>query len=177
MERNTSSSGTVCVVGAGIVGLATALYLQRAGRDVVLVDRLEPGEGASFGNAGVLASSSIIPVTVPGLMFKVPQYLADPLGPVYLRWSYMLGMVPWLLKYMRHANEDSVRYIAKHMAPLVADSLDEHQRLAEGTEAAARIENVPYRFVFTDRATFEADTLGWGLRKEHDIPWEVAEGD
>lgn len=177
MEREVSNSGTVAIVGAGIVGISAALYLQRGGRDVVLIDRLEPGEGASFGNAGVLASSSIIPVTVPGLMSKVPKYLADPLGPVYLRWSYMLGMVPWLLKYLRHANEDSVRYIAKHMAPLTADSFDEHHRLAEGTAAATRIETVPYRFVFTDRATFEADTLGWGLREQYDIPWKVTEGD
>ncbi|MBT4042848.1 MAG: FAD-dependent oxidoreductase [Rhodospirillaceae bacterium] len=139
MPAEQTTSGTVAVIGAGVIGIATALNLLRQGRDVVLVDRLEPGEGASFGNAGVLASSSIIPVTVPGLMFKVPKMLADPLGPVYLRWSYLPRMMPWLFKYLRHCTEDSVRHIARHMAPMTADSLDEHQRLAQGTAAAERI--------------------------------------
>ena len=177
MTSAESTSGTVAVIGAGIVGVSTALRLLRHGRDVVLVDRLEPGEGASFGNAGVLASSSIIPVTVPGLMTKVPSMLLDPLGPLYLRWSYLPRMAPWLLKYLGNATERGVRHVAANMAPLVADSLFEHLRLAEGTAAKARIKTVPYAFVFPDRAAFEADTLGWGLRKEHDIPWEVLEGD
>ncbi|MEK9726036.1 MAG: FAD-dependent oxidoreductase, partial [Rhodospirillaceae bacterium] len=105
----SAGSETVCVVGAGIVGVATALTLRRQGRDVVLVDRQPPGEGTSFGNAGVLASSSIIPVTVPGLLKKVPKMLSDPLGPLYLRWSYLPRMAPWLFDYLRHCSEDRVR--------------------------------------------------------------------
>jgi len=177
MSTDHGNKDTVCVVGAGIVGVATALNLLRHGRDVVLVDREAPGEGASFGNAGVLASSSIIPVTVPGMFTKVPKMLLDPLGPLYLRWLYLPRMAPWLIKYLAHATEGKVRHIAKHLAPLTADSLDEHLRLAEGTDALARIQRIPYAFVFPNRAAFEADTLGWGLRQEHDIPWRVIEGD
>ncbi len=177
MPADQTTHGTVAVIGAGVIGIATALNLLREGRDVVLIDREAPGEGASFGNAGVLASSSIIPVTVPGLMFKVPKMLADPLGAVYLRWSYLPRMAPWLLKYLRHCTESSVRHIARHMAPLVADSLDEHQRLAQGTSAAARITTMPYSFVYSDRSVFEGDPLAWGLREEHGIPWDITEGD
>jgi len=176
MAAEPTGRNTVVVVGAGIVGIATALCLQRHGRDVVLIDRLEPGEGASFGNAGVLASSSIIPVTVPGLLAKVPKLLVDPLGPLYLRWSYLPRMLPWLFDYLRHCSEKRVRHIARHMAPLVADSLDEHQRLAEQTPAASRIVTKPYSFVFPDRAAFEADRLAWALRAGHDISWDIVEG-
>ena len=176
MNAEDESQDTVCVVGAGIVGVATALNLRRLGRDVTLVDREEPGEGASFGNAGVLATSSIIPVTVPGLIKKVPAMLSDPLGPVYLKWGYIPKLLPWLFKYLKHCSADRVRYIADNMAPMVANSLDEHARLAEGTDAARRIQRIPYGFVFKNRATFEADTLGWGLRKKHGIPWTVIEG-
>ena len=165
------------VVGAGIVGVATALNLAQAGKTVTLLDRQPPGEGASFGNAGVLASSSIIPVTVPGLLAKVPKMLADPLGPVYLRWSYLPRMVPWLLRYLRHGREDRVRYIAEHMAALTADSLDEHQRLAKGTAAADRIKVMPYRFVYRARADFEADAMAWDLRRDHGMTWDIAEGE
>ena len=61
------------MIGAGIVGVSAAVWLQREGHDVVLVDRGEPGEGTSYGNGGVLASCGIVPVTVPGLLGKAPR--------------------------------------------------------------------------------------------------------
>ena len=60
------------VVGAGIVGVCTALELQRRDWRVTIIDRLEPGKGCSFGNAGILAAQAVVPVAVPGLLKKVP---------------------------------------------------------------------------------------------------------
>ncbi len=56
------------VVGAGIVGVSTALWLQRDGHDVTVIDRSGAGEATSYGNAGVLASCSVVPITGPGLI-------------------------------------------------------------------------------------------------------------
>jgi len=171
-----TGSETIAVVGAGIAGVATAINLQRRGKDVVLIDRGTPGDGASTGNAGILSSASIMPVSVPGLVKKIPGMLADPLGPVYMKWLDLPRLAPWLMTYMKNGNVAHVRHVAASMAPLIADSLDEHLGLAEGTGAAARIREMPYGFVFANRAAFESDTLGWGLRKEHGISWEVLEG-
>ena len=79
----------VVIVGAGIVGVATALNLLRAGRSVTLIDRQAPGKGASFGSGGILSSSSIVPLTMPGLIRKAPGMLIKPNGPLYLRWSWV----------------------------------------------------------------------------------------
>ena len=57
----------VIVVGAGIVGVSTAIWLQRGGADVTLIDRDGPGAGASQGNAGLLAASAVLPNSEPGL--------------------------------------------------------------------------------------------------------------
>ena len=57
----------VAIVGAGMVGVSTAIWLQRSGHEVVLIDRLGVGEGASLGNAGLLTPSSVLPVTMSGL--------------------------------------------------------------------------------------------------------------
>ena len=70
----------VAVIGAGIVGVATALYLQRDGHRVTLIDRLGPGEGTSKGNAAVIAVESCVPVATPGIVKRVPGMLLDPLG-------------------------------------------------------------------------------------------------
>ncbi len=71
------------VIGAGIVGVSTALWMKREGHEVTLIDKSLPGLGTSFGNAGVLASCSVAPVTAPGLILKGPKFLLDPTFPSY----------------------------------------------------------------------------------------------
>ncbi|HQX58542.1 MAG: FAD-dependent oxidoreductase [Rhodoferax sp.] len=74
------------VVGAGIVGICAGPELQRNGWTVTLVDRLEPGTGCSFGNAGILASMAAVPVGLPGFERQLPRMLLDPDSPLVLRW-------------------------------------------------------------------------------------------
>ena len=180
MENETNSGGgaeSVLVVGAGIVGVSTALRLQRRGVAVTIVDSRLPGDGTSYGNAGVLATGSILPVTMPGLLKKVPGMLTDPLGPLYLRWSYLPKMAGWLRQYLSHCTPEKVRHIATHLAPITANSLEEHELVSKGTDAARRIQRMGYAFVFKDKSDYEKDTLSWSLRRENDIPWKVFEGD
>ena len=82
-ETNTH----VVVIGAGIVGAATAIELLRDGHRVSIVEPGDPGgaQAASYGNAGGLSVSSVLPMTWPGLWREVPGYLADPLGPLAIR--------------------------------------------------------------------------------------------
>ena len=165
----------VVVIGAGIVGVSTALLLRRAGVAVTLIDRAGPGEGASFGNAGVLASCAVVPVTVPGLMGKAPRMLLDPAQPLFLRWRYLPRMLPWLGRYMSHATAAETRRIAQALAPLTGDSLAEHQALAEGTGAEKWITPCDYVYAYRDRAQFEGDAFGWGLRSDAGFQWTEME--
>src|SRR3970040_706084 len=89
----------ITVIGAGIVGIATASSLGRDGHAVTVVDPLPPGEYCSFGNAGILSPGSCVPIAMPGVLFQVPGYLLDPLGPLALRWSYLPRALPWLLRF------------------------------------------------------------------------------
>ena len=163
----------VTVVGAGIVGISCALHLQRRGCTVTVVDRLAPGEGASFGNAGVLASGSVVPVPTPGLIGKVPSMLMDPLGPLYLRWSYIPRLIPWLVPYMRNSGADTVARIAGHIAPLLFDSVEQHQALAGGTKAEKWLRGSDYLYLFTEREKFEGDGFNWNLRRRNGAVWET----
>ena len=128
---------TVAVIGAGIVGVATAIWLARDGNDVTLVDRIAPGEATSHGNGGVLASCAVVPVTVPGLPAKAPRMLLDRQSPLFLRWSYLPRLLPWLAKYLSHCTEAETRRIAAALLPVIGDSLEQHQALARGTGADA----------------------------------------
>lgn len=171
----TSPHPTV-VIGAGIVGVSAAIWLRRAGREVTLIDRGAPGMGTSYGNAGILANCSMVPVTTPGLILKGPKYALDPNFPLFMRWSYLPKMLPWLVKYLSHANDSDTRRIAKGLAPIVGDGVEQHEALSRGTRAAEWIVNGDYTFAYANRAAFEADSYVWELRRDAGFVPQMIEG-
>ncbi|MEW2916382.1 FAD-binding oxidoreductase [Ruegeria sp. ANG10] len=172
-----SERKTIAIIGAGIVGVSTAVWLQRDGHDVILIDKAGPGEGTSHGNGGVLASCSIIPVTVPGLLQKAPRMLFDPSQPLFMKWGYVPKLLPWLMRYLKHANAGDVERIAAALTPIVGDSLNDHQALAHGTGAEKWIVPSDYLFLYENRKHFEGDALGWDIRRKHGFAWDELEGE
>ncbi|MFK5979992.1 MAG: FAD-binding oxidoreductase [Rhizobiaceae bacterium] len=172
----TSKQKTIAIIGAGIVGVSTAVWLVRNGHDVILIDKSGPGEGTSFGNGGVLASCSIVPVTTPGLLHTAPGMLFNPNKPLFLKWGYLPKLTPWLLKYLGHANAADASRIAAALAPLVGDSLADHQALSSGTGAEKWIYPSDYLYIYNNRSHFESDSFGWGLRRDHGFIWDELEG-
>lgn len=166
----------VVVIGAGIVGVSTAIWLRRFGAEVTLVDRGAPGQGTSFGNGGVLAACAVLPVTGPGLLRQAPRMLLDPGKPLFLRWSYLPKLLPWLLKYLSHANDKDTRRLAEALAPIVADSVEQHMALTEGLGARRYVTPSDYVYAFRDRKTFDADAYGWALRREAGFDPQLLEG-
>ena len=178
MPEKTSKAGkTVAVIGAGIVGVSTAIWLQRDGHDVILIDKAGPGEGTSHGNGGVLASCSIVPVTVPGLLAKAPRMLFDPNQPLFLKWSYLPKLAPWLIRYLGNANAEAVQRRATALNQIIGDSLADHQALSAGTGAEKWVVPSDYLFLYNDRAHYESDAFGWSVRKAHGFEWDLLEGE
>ncbi|HTC11640.1 MAG TPA: FAD-dependent oxidoreductase [Acetobacteraceae bacterium] len=112
------------VIGAGVAGLSTALYLQRAGVQVAVIDPLPPAGGASFGNAGLLSPDTAVPIALPGMLRKVPGWLTDPLGPLSVRPSYFPRALPWLLRWIEAGRLSRVMAISDAMRALHRESLD-----------------------------------------------------
>lgn len=162
------------MIGAGIVGVACATWLRRDGHEVTLIDRNEPGgpEQTSYGNAGILAASGIVPVSVPGLAAKVPKMLLDPLGPLHLRWRYLPRALPWLVPFLRGGTRAQVEKTAAALADLLSDSVDQHKALARGTAAEQFIREGAYVHLYRSRAAYEADSLAVGLKLAHGMRLE-----
>jgi D-amino-acid dehydrogenase len=166
------------VVGAGIVGAATALNLQRRGFDVTIVDAQPPGEGASSGNAGITARCAIVPVPVPGILRKFPGLLLDPLGPLSVDFLHVARNAKWFIDYLRHGSVSEVERIAAELFKLTDGSIDEHMALARDTGGAPWVTERDYLYIYPRRSDFEAETFSWNIRRKHGIEYnEVGEAE
>mgnify|MGYP005842804739 CR=1 FL=1 len=164
----------VVVIGAGIVGACTAVEALRRGFAVTIVDPAEPGgeHSASYGNGCWLSPMSVIPPAVPGLWKKVPKFLADPLGPLAIRWSYLPRVAPWLLRYLRAGwTWERVEATARALRPLVADAPALHRALAEEAGVGHLIEHRGLIYIYPSRADFEAEQMAWEIRRRVGVRW------
>ena len=166
----------VVVIGAGIVGVSTAIWLRRAGAQVTIIDRASPGTGTSHGNAGVLAASGVAPVTGPGLLRKAPFMLLDRDVPLYLRLSYLPSLLPWLVKYMGYANDADTRRISAALAPIVSDSVEQHKSLTADLGLSDWVTDSDYVFAYRQRADFDAEAYTWALRAQAGFSPQLIEG-
>ncbi|MBM3570394.1 MAG: FAD-binding oxidoreductase [Alphaproteobacteria bacterium] len=157
----------VTVIGAGAVGVCSALWLQRAGATVTLIDRLGPGEGCSFGNAGSLSATAILPVAMPGVLKRVPSYLRDPLGPLTIRWAYLPRLLPWLLRFIEAGRRDRVERIAAALRSLLAPIFESYGPLAEAAGCAQLIRRDGCLYLFESQTALAAARWGMELRRRN----------
>jgi D-amino-acid dehydrogenase len=164
----------VAIIGAGAIGSVSAIELLRDGHRVTLIEPAAPGgeQAASYGNAGWLSSHSVIPPAEPGVWKKVPKFLMNPLGPLAIRWRYLPKALPWLVRYILSGwTEARVETTARALRPLLVDAPALHKRLAEEAGVGDLIERQGLMHIYPSRAAFDADSLGWNIRKRVGITW------
>lgn len=177
MSTTASGGGQrhVVVIGAGAVGCASAIEALRRGLQVTLLEPGEPGgeQASSFGNAGWFSSHSVVPPALPGAWRKVPGWLADPLGPLAVRWGYLPRALPWLLRYLASGwTEARVQRIAEALRTLLADAPARHRELAREAGVPELVEQHGLLHVYRSRAEFESDALAWRVRARCGVQWE-----
>jgi D-amino-acid dehydrogenase len=164
----------VVVIGAGIIGAATAMAALREGFRVTILEPGEPGgeQSASYGNGCWLSPMSVIPPASPGLWKKVPGFLADPLGPLAIRWSYLPQVLPWLARYLWAGwTEAKVEAAARALRPLLVDAPALHRQLAAEAGVAHLIEHRGLAYIYENRAQFESEAMAWRVRRKVGIEW------
>jgi D-amino-acid dehydrogenase len=162
----------ITIVGAGIVGVATACYLRRDGHDVTIVDMRPPGEYCSFGNAGILSPGSCVPQSMPGVLWKVPGYLADPLGPLTVRWSHLPRAAPWFMRFIAASRRARVEKIADALRPLLRQTFDAYAPLVAHAGVSDLIRQTGYIAVYQSEEAYRGDALAWKLRRDRGVAME-----
>lgn len=130
MDRQGSQSGQTIVIGGGVVGLSIAVTLQQRGVSVLLLDAAVPGMGASWGNAGYIATEQVYPIADASMLPKLPAMLRDPLGPLRIDWRYLPRLAPWGWRALLNMLPANARRSHRALSSINACSLDAWLRLA-----------------------------------------------
>ncbi|CAN7260637.1 FAD-dependent oxidoreductase [Rhizobium sp. LjRoot30] len=145
----------IFVLGAGIVGVSVALHLQERGRSVVLLDRNAPGEGASFGNAGLIERASVIPYAIPRDWRALLGHASNRNAAVRYDPAFLPRIAPWLLGYWRASHPDRLKKIASELLPLIEACLGEHERLVDAAGLSHLLRRDGWIEVVRSAATLE----------------------
>ncbi|MBF6030854.1 FAD-binding oxidoreductase [Pseudomonas sp. P115] len=149
----------IVVVGAGIIGVACALQLARQGKRVVVLDQQEPGMGASYGNAGHLASEQVFPIADMSIIRRLPTMLLDPMGPLRLDWKYLPRALPWFVRLLLNLRPAQYQRSVAGVRALNEASLGAWQQLLHSIERPQLLREEGSLLVFEhpeSRATLQA---------------------
>ena len=164
----------VIVLGAGIIGVSTALQLARRGKSVALVDRREPGMETSYGNAGLIQREGVVPYSFPQQFAQILRYARNNRIDAHFHWSAMPSVSSFLAKYWWHSNVPRHELIARAYAPLIEHSIATHDELIREAGAEDLIAKNGWQEVFRSQAKLdetvrEADRL----KREYDLSFKV----
>ena len=141
----------VGIVGAGIQGVCNALFLQKKGFQVTLFDRDEPGNSASYGNAGHFSPYASIPINRPDILPDVPAMLLSSRGPLALKWGYVYRMMPWFLKFISNCSKDRMLHTAKYMHQILDIALPAFDELFEDVDISGLVESNGILYFWNDK--------------------------
>jgi len=140
------------IIGAGIQGVCTGLFLQKKGYSVTLFDRDDPGSAAaSYGNAGHFSPYASVPVNRPDILIDVPAMLLSSNGPLALRWNYVPKMIPWFLKFFKNCSKKNMMHTAKYMHQILDLALPAYDELFEDVDISDLVENKGIMYIWNDQ--------------------------
>lgn len=126
-----ASEADIVVIGAGVIGAACALELSQRGLKVLVLDQNQPGMGASYGNAGHMATEQVFPIADASLLKRIPGMLMDPKGPLRLDWRYLPKIAPWLARLLWNLRPEPYRHSTAGIQALNAASLPAWRELLD----------------------------------------------
>ena len=162
----------IAVIGAGIQGVCNALFLQKKGFEVTLFDRDEPGNAASYGNAGHFSPYASVPLNRPDVLLDVPAMLSSSRGPLALKWNYVPKMLPWFYKFLQNCSQNKMLHTAKYMHQILNLSLPAFDELFDEVNIDGLVENNGILYVWNDQ-NLKSRTLEIKIRKDLGVKQQV----
>ena len=139
------------IIGAGIQGVCSALFLQKKGHQVIIFDKDEPGCAASYGNAGHFSPYASVPLNRPDVLSDVPSMLLSSKGPLALKWNYVPKMIPWFLKFIKNCTKKNMMHTAKNMHQILDLALPAYDELFDEIDLDGLIKNNGIMYIWNNQ--------------------------
>lgn len=159
----------VIVVGAGIVGICSAVFLAEAGKKVVVVDRTGVCEETSSGNAAALAFTDMLPMAHKGMGRQVPKWLADPLGPLSIPPAYLPKLLPWLVRFMLAGRPGRYESSLTAQGAMMKLAEQEWRGLFDRSGTRAMLREHGSLELYESEPEFQASLSGWAARERFGV--------
>lgn len=167
----------ILVVGGGIVGVCNALALQRAGYQVSLIDRGQPGRETSYGNAGVLSESSVSVLNSPGLLKALPKLLFRRSNGLRYEPLFVVKRLGWMLRFLAHCTPRRWRAAARALRELQVLSLNKHKDWIAEAGVKDLLRHGGWMKLFRSEASFAAYAAELALCDEVGVRYSVFDRD
>jgi len=172
-----TTEAPIIVIGAGIVGTATARALQRAGHAVTLLDSAEPGRATSYGNAGFIAIDHVLPLARPSTLRRVPQMLMDRNGPLTVHPPSIPYLLPWMARFARAAySMTEVRKGMDSFGPLMAEANIAWKAEIQASGLGELFKSRGALYVYESEGSFAASAEERELQKAKGTEFEIVDG-
>ncbi len=160
------------IIGAGIQGVCTALFLQKKGFNVTLFDRDEPGNAASYGNAGHFSPYASLQLNRTDILSDVPGMLLSSRGPLALKWNYIPKMIPWFVRFIFNCSKTKMMHTAKYMHQILDLSLNAYDELFQEIDLDGLVVNNGIIYVWENKG-LKSRELEINIRKELGIDQQL----
>ncbi len=167
----------VTVLGAGMVGVSVAVHLQKRGISTTLVDRRGAGEETSFGNAGQIESSRMLPIAFPHDLRKIARHALGLAPESNFHWSAIPGLIPFLLRYWASSSEKRLEATARALRPMLAASIAEHEAMAAGAGTPQMIQRKGWLKIFRTDEGLAESAGDRTLADEFGVPYNIISRD
>ncbi len=161
------------IVGAGIQGVCSALFLQKKGYDVTIFDRDDPAlQSASYGNAGHFSPYASLQLNRTDVLADVPAMLLSSTGPLALKWNYAPKMIPWFIKFILNCSKKKMMHTAKYMHQILDLAIPAYDELFEDINISGLVENKGIMYIWNNK-DLSSRELEINIRKKLGIEQKI----
>jgi len=162
----------IAIIGSGIQGVCNALFLQKKGFQVTLFDRDEPGNAASYGNAGHFSPYASLQLNRTDVLSDVPAMLLSSRGPLALKWNYIPKMIPWFARFVLNSSKSKMMHTAKYMHQILDLSLDAFDELFQDIDLNDLVVKNGIIYVW-EKKGLKSRNLEINIRKELGVEQQI----
>jgi len=159
----------LAIVGAGIVGICNAFYLQKSGYKVTLIDNEAPGSMTSYGHACTFADYANIPVNSPSLFKNIPKMLFSSNGPLAVDFFYIIKNLPWIISFLRNCRKAKVEEIANSLGKILQHGALSYEQIFKEVDVSQYIRNQEAIYIYDSKKSYEDSKYSNTLRKKNNI--------